>query len=76
MAVTWIRDLAALCSALDPKAVLDCTGKHVRINLSNGARVYVASTPSDHRALLNARRDIRKALRTPSRWKTEPCPRR
>lgn len=69
MAVTWIRDLTILCQTLDPGAALDRTGKHVRINLSNGARVYVASTPSDHRAFMNVRRDIRKALRTPSRWK-------
>jgi len=68
---SWIRELTATCIELDPQATVHSTRKHVRIELSNGACVFVASTPSDHRALMNIRRDIRQALRKTCRWQVK-----
>lgn len=38
-------------------------GGHLCLIHTNGARVYAASTPSDHRALRNLEADMRRAVR-------------
>lgn len=39
------------------------TSKHAVWRLPNGAQVYTAQSPSDHRALANIKRQFKKASR-------------
>jgi hypothetical protein len=60
--MTSLRDLideaAALGYAAEPTA-----GSHIRFTHPSGALVHAASTPSDRRAWLNTRADLRRELR-------------
>jgi hypothetical protein len=45
---------------------VETTGKtHIRLRWATGS-IVIACSPSCHRALINARADIRRALRSPS----------
>lgn len=63
---TWRATLADL--AAEHGGTLEHTqGTHLVIRLGNGARVYTSATPSDHRAIMNVRADVRRAARTAPR---------
>jgi hypothetical protein len=52
-----------MLAAEDPGARIEDSGRHLRITLSSGVRVTVSRTPSDGRAELNVRADVRRGLR-------------
>jgi hypothetical protein len=61
MTTDLIKLAAELGYSAEPTA-----GGHIRFVHPSGALVHSASTPSDHRALRNARADLRRELRARS----------
>jgi hypothetical protein len=63
---SWLAELTALAAA-HGGTVERTRGGHVVVRLPNGATVYTSATPSDRRALLNTRADLRRAATAPRR---------
>lgn len=62
---------ALLERAKDAGAVVGLTGSgHWRITTPDGKRLFVSQTPSDHRAVINLRAELRRAglLPRPTKW--------
>lgn len=63
----WKRELLAFAKQYDPTATIEATGgSHLALELHgpNGSRrVVTALSPSDRRAVLNIKSDIRRAAR-------------
>lgn len=60
------REIEALVTAEWSNFTLDLDRPHPAIVLRDGAnvcKVFVSTTPSDYRALMNIRSDIRRAVR-------------
>lgn len=55
------KDMLKLVSlAVGAGCEAELGGSHWRLVCPNGSRVIVSASPSDHRAVMNARRDLRR----------------
>jgi len=64
MRPSWKREVTELLAKLDPAATMEKDrGGHVRIVLSNGARITISATPGDWRSLNNLKTRVRRELR-------------
>ena len=62
----WRRTVNALAAEFGATVEIS-RGDHLRIRLPNGAQVFTANTPSDRRARMNLRSDLRRVSREPRR---------
>jgi hypothetical protein len=59
-----MRKLTRSLTAEYPFAVIEPTrGGHIRLRLPTGKSVFTSATPSDQRACLNTRAEIRRQMR-------------
>lgn len=64
----WIRKVDLIAKEFGA-TVTSTNGGHLMLILPNGARVYTASTASDHRGIKNLRSDLRRYAAQPPRKK-------
>ncbi len=61
MKLTNNRELNAIIHTWRLRGANVTVGRHIKIRFPNGRMVVVSVSPSDHRALMNIKADIRRA---------------
>lgn len=62
---SWIRSIGNMLDDLGVDYAFEIGGRHMKVIVRRNGRIATVTcsiSPSDHKALLNVRRDVRRAL--------------